>query len=156
MEKEIRAFLKNIPELIALFEHLKETLFGRKDPISISVQKTQIVYRSRKSFAYICFPSDQWKIARICTSFCHLDWIIWFPAQELLKRWKFVRIEGTHHVIISKCAEIDEEILNWLDQAFQFSLRWVSIFLKAEKIKRGDAFFILPANWGFGDPEGDR
>jgi len=123
MEKEIETFFKNSSELMGLFEHLKEVLFARMEPIGLSVQKTQIAFRSRRSFAYVWLPIRPMKNRPdlyIILSF-GLDHLISSPriveAVEVRpNRW-------THHLIISKCSEIDEEILSWLDQAFQFSLR---------------------------------
>jgi predicted transport protein len=108
---------------MGLFEYLKEVLFERMDPIGISVQKSQIAFRSRRSFAYVWLPIRPMRNRPnlyIILSF-GLDHLISSPriveaAEVRPNRW-------THHLIISKCSEIDEEVLNWLDQAFQFSLR---------------------------------
>jgi hypothetical protein len=120
---EIETFLKKSPELFSIFEHLKKVLFGRMDPISISVQKTQIAFRSRRSFAFVWLPI--WPMRNrpdlyIILSF-GLDHLISSP--RIIEAVEVRPNRWTHHLIISKCSEIDEEILNWLDQAFQFSLR---------------------------------
>ncbi|HBP25980.1 MAG TPA: hypothetical protein DD618_03410 [Acholeplasmatales bacterium] len=141
MTNEISGFLKNDPKLTTLYEQLESKILERMENVKVILQKSQIAFRSSKSFAFVWLPIRPMKNrleSYLILSF-GLDYLLSNPRViEAVgvrpKRW-------THHIIIQKPAEIDEEILNWLDQAFRFSLRGFPSFGVLFSKRRFCAFF---------------
>ncbi len=90
--------------------------------VTVRVQKTQISFSNRRNFAFVSFlPARRTKDrpkTYITVTF-GLDRRVPSPridaaVEPYPNRW-------THHVLISSVEEIDEELLGWVREAYDFS-----------------------------------
>ena len=114
---KIDAFFANRPESLKLFNAVRaciETL----GPSKIEVMKTQISFGAKRKFAWVWLPQT---------------WIKKRPGNSitltfyLRRRIVADKIESaveprpgywTHHVIIQKETDLDEDVRNWLREAY--------------------------------------
>ena len=115
-------FFNPMPQLLPIYEELKTRLEARYPEITLRVTKTQISFRSRYVFAMVSLPyrrKKDWPREYLMISF-GLDHRVDSPriveaVEAYPNRW-------THHVLAVGRKDIDERIMNWLDEAYNFSM----------------------------------
>lgn len=120
-EADVLFYFSEKPVELALYEQLFQALCRRFPDASVKVQKSQISFYGRHLFAAASLPLRRKK-----------DW----PRQCLLctfglsHRLSSPRIavavepypgRWTHHVLLCRPEDIDETLLGWLEEAWQFS-----------------------------------
>ena len=115
-------FFEVMPGALPLYEQLLELVRQTVGPFSIRVQKTQITWSNRYVFACISFakvrPAKLRPQTYLVVAF-GLDHRVESPRIDIATepyphRW-------THHVLISAPEEIDNELLGWVREAYDFS-----------------------------------
>lgn len=115
-------FFREKPIALALYAALAEKLFAQLPDTGMRVQKTQITFTNPRVFACVSFakvrkakdrPKEyivvtlglgkQVQAARIAAA-----------AEPYPGRW-------THHILIERADEIDDELMAWLRQAYCFA-----------------------------------
>lgn len=104
--------------LYAAFDEALEVRFGPQEP---RIQKTQITYGNPKVYACVSVTKGKkkgWPENGILVTFGlgrRLDLPRIAAAVEPYPgRW-------THHVVVGAPGEIDGELMNWVEEAYQFS-----------------------------------
>ena len=86
-------------------------------PAEMRVSKSQIAFRRRKSFAWVWIPARylRGKTAPLVLSLA-------FPARDPSPRWKEIVQPAPgrfmHHLELFAPAEVDAEVLTWLERAW--------------------------------------
>lgn len=115
-------FFEVMPGALPLYEQLLELVRQTVGTFSIRVQKTQITWSNRYVFACISFakirPAKLLPQTYLVVTF-GLDHRVESPRIDIATepyphRW-------THHVLISAPEEIDNELLGWVREAYDFS-----------------------------------
>jgi hypothetical protein len=121
IEPDELLFWKDWSQLLPLYEALRDVLQSRYPDMRIKVSKTQISFYNRHMFAMVSLPTRRrkdWPQEFILVSF-GLPYHVESPriavsTEACPRRW-------THHVIVERAEEIDEELLAWIDEAYAFS-----------------------------------
>ena len=118
---DVLFFFEDHLEALPLYEAF-EAQVERLGEVNIRVQKTQVTFSNRRNFAFVSFlPARKAKDrpkTYITVTF-GLDRRVPSPridaaVEPYPNRW-------THHVLISSVEEIDEELLGWVREAYDFS-----------------------------------
>ncbi len=122
MTMEEFVYFEKMPEMLSVYKVLRNQLEQRyADDFSVKVTKTQISFRNRYVFAMASLPYRKikgWPKEYLLVSF-GLSY-----KKEALRIAQCVEAypnRWTHHVLIQNEAEIDDELMGWIDEAFQFS-----------------------------------
>ncbi|MBT9775090.1 hypothetical protein GPL15_01015 [Clostridium sp. MCC353] len=122
MSTEELLFFDKTPEMMPLYETLKNKLMTSYPDMTIKVTKTQISFRSRYVFAMASLPWRKikgWPETYLLVSFG-------LPAKKesprIAQSVEAYPNRWTHHVIVEQENEIDEELLGWIQEAYQFSM----------------------------------
>ncbi len=114
-------FFDQHPDLTWIYEVLKQNLMARYDDIRVKVSKSQISFYNRHMFAMASLPlrrQKEWPQEYLMVSFGLENKLendrIAVAVEPYPNRW-------THHVIVESPEEIDDELLVWLDEAYEFS-----------------------------------
>ena len=115
-------FFDQNPAALSLFEAFESRLLQSVGPFTVRVQKTQITYSNRHVFACISFlkvrKASQRPPVYIVVTFglAHkLDSSRIEAAVEAYPgRW-------THHLMITRPEDIDEELMSWIKEAYHFA-----------------------------------
>lgn len=122
MEQDVLCFFDRKPEALPLYETFEQKVFSELDGVKVKVQKTQIAFSNRHNFAFISFlPVRKAKdrpVVYIVVTF-GLGYRLESPridaaVEPYPGRW-------THHVLLSKAGEIDDELMGWIKEAAAFS-----------------------------------
>lgn len=106
---------------VPLYETLRNTLAQTYPDLRIKVSKSQISFYNRHMFAMVSPPARRkkgWPRDFILVSF-GLSHPVQSPriavcTEAYQNRW-------THHVLVEREEELDEELFAWIDEAYQFS-----------------------------------
>lgn len=122
MNQEVLYFFDQKPEAIALYEAFERKVLEEIDSVKIKVQKTQITFSNKHNFAFVSFlpvrkAKDRPKSYIVITF--GLGHSVESPridgaVEPYPNRW-------THHILISKPEEIDDELMEWVREASVFS-----------------------------------
>lgn len=115
-------YFNKMPQMQPIYIVLREKLDEKYPDMTLKIAKTQISFRNRYVFAMASLPFRKikgWPKEYLLISF-GLNYQKQSPriAQSVEAypgRW-------THHVPIQNVVEIDEELLCWIDEAYQFSM----------------------------------
>lgn len=120
-ESDLLFYFDGRPAELSLYQRLFATMESAFPDASVKVQKSQISFYCPKLFAAASIPVRRKK-----------DWpqeclLVTFGLERQLSSPRIaVAVEPypnrwTHHVVVSRPEEIDQELLTWLTQAFQFA-----------------------------------
>ena len=109
------------PVELSLYQRLFAAMESAFPDASVKVQKSQISFYCPKLFAAASIPVRRKK-----------DWpreclLVTFGLERQLSSPRIAAAvepypnRWTHHVVVSRPEEIDQELLTWLTQAFQFA-----------------------------------
>ena len=114
-------FFSSLPQALSLYTVLRRELLVRFPDTVVEVKKTQITFRARYGYAFVSL-----RRIRGCPEIFILVSFglghrldsprIAMAVEPYPGRW-------THHMVISRAEEIDDELMAWLGQAHAFALR---------------------------------
>ena len=113
-------FFRAMPGALPLYEILRERLLTRCPGTDLKVQKSQITFRARYGYAFVSLRRmkgcpEVFMIVSFGLSYRLGSPRIVMAAQPYPNRW-------THHVIVSEREQLDEELMGWLREAYEFAL----------------------------------
>ncbi len=106
---------------LPLYAELREQIFSRWPDVEIRVARTQITFKARYGFAFVSLR----RMGRRCPEVFIV--VSFGLGREVRSERIFAASEPypnrwTHHVIVSRPAEIDSELMGWLAEAHNFAL----------------------------------
>lgn len=122
MDTDTLLFFAGRSEALALYEILEGQILSRIPNVKIKIAKTQITFANPRGFAFVSFlpvrRAKQRPPVYLTVTFglgyrkesSRIDAAI----EPCPNRW-------THHVMISKPEDVDEELLSWIAEAAAFS-----------------------------------
>lgn len=115
-------FFDRMPQILPLYLTLKQKLDASYPDMCIKVTKTQISFRNRYVFAMASLPyrrKKNWPKEFLMVSFG-------LPEQKqsprIAQSVEAYPNRWTHHVIVQNEADIDDELMGWIDEAYQFCM----------------------------------
>ena len=124
MNQDILLFFDKHPEALPLYEALEERILAELRDVKIKVQKTQITFSNKRNFAFVSFlpvrkageRPDIFIVVTFGLSYRKESPRIDAATEPYPNRW-------THHMLISRTEEIDDELMGWIEEAAVFSAR---------------------------------
>lgn len=122
MNQDILLFFDKHPEALPLYEALEERILAELRDVKIKVQKTQITFSNKRNFAFVSFlpvrkageRPDIFIVVTFGLSYRKESPRIDAATEPYPNRW-------THHMLISRTEEIDDEMMGWIEEAAVFS-----------------------------------
>lgn len=122
VDGDVLFFFDGHLEALPLYESFAEQVLALGEDVKVRVQKTQISFSNRRNFAFVSFlPARKAKDRpkNYITITFGLDrrvdsLRIDVAVEPYPNRW-------THHVLISSAEEIDDTLMGWVREAYEFS-----------------------------------
>ncbi len=110
------------PDVLPLFQAFDAILFETFPDVDRRVQKTQITYYNRHVFACISFARVKRK-AELPEGYMVITLGLPTPLNSERVAVKTEPYPGrwTHHIVVSRPEELDEELLSWIKDAYVFA-----------------------------------
>ena len=122
MNEDVLYFFNKTPDAAPLYEILEKRILSEIENVSMRVQKTQITFTNPKVFACVSLLRVRRKselppvyiVVTFGLSYRKESPRIAVATEAHPNRW-------THHVVVSKPDENDEELMGWIKEAEEFS-----------------------------------
>ena len=122
MDNDILFFFGEHMDALPIYERLEERILARTPDVKIKVAKTQITFANKRGFAFVSFNPCRkakerpavWMTVTFGLGCRKESPRIDVATQPYPGRW-------THHVMVGSEEEIDEELLDWIKEAADFS-----------------------------------
>ena len=109
-------------DALPLYQTFEELLFNSFPLVNKRVQKTQITFSNRHVFSCISFARVK-KKAELPEGYMVITLGLHGPLDSERVAAKTEPYPGrwTHHFVVSKLEELDEEMLSWIKDAYDFA-----------------------------------
>ncbi|MCR5066534.1 MAG: DUF5655 domain-containing protein [Erysipelotrichaceae bacterium] len=123
-DQEIRSFFYRNQRSLPLYQAFEEKLFERFPKSLRRVQKTQISFYNRHLFACASLTRVR-KKSEMPDPYLVITLGLSYPldSQRVVVKCEPYPGRWTTHIVISAVEEIDEELLGWLQEAYEFAER---------------------------------
>ncbi len=122
MTQDELLFFDRHPQMLPLYQMMGEKLEERGLEYSAKVSKTQISLRNRYVFAAVSLPwrrvkgwPEEYLLVSFGLSYRKEDPRIMVATEPYPNRW-------THHVLLTRPEEVDGTLMEWLEEAYRFSM----------------------------------
>ena len=122
MNSDILFFFGEHMDALPIYARLEEQIRARIPELKIKVAKTQIAFAERYGFAFVSFNPCRkaaqrpkvWMTVTFGLGYRKESPRIDVATEPYPNRW-------THHVMVGCVEEIDEELMDWIKEAVEFS-----------------------------------
>lgn len=122
MTTEEQLFFEKMPAMLPVYQALRDRLTAAFLEMTFKVSKTQISFRNRYVFAMASLPWRRvkgWPKEYLLVSFG-----LAYPktSPRILQAVEAYPNRWTHHLLLCRPEEVDQELMDWLKEAYQFAL----------------------------------
>ncbi len=121
MTAEELLFFDAKPQFLPLYRSLREALERLHPELTVKVSKTQISLRNRHVFACVCLPGRRGKAWPADCLLLSFGLAYRRESPRILQAVEAYPRRWTHHVPLTEEAQLDPELLAWLEEAFAFA-----------------------------------
>ena len=122
MDQDILFFFRNHTDALPLYLSLEEKIISEIPDVKTKVSKSQIGFQNKRGFAFVSFlpvrkakdRPNRYITVSFGLGYQKASARIDASVEPYPNRW-------THHVMVTRMEEIDEELLNWIREAAAFS-----------------------------------
>ena len=124
MDTDTLLFFNEHPDALDLYQHFEDLLYSTFPFVNKRVQKTQITFSDQYVFACISFTRVKRK-AELPEGYITLTLGLPAPLESDRVAVKTEPYPGrwTHHFVVSKIEELDEEMVEWVREAYRWAER---------------------------------
>ena len=122
LDADALMFFDQHMDILPLYQAFEELLFDSFPVVNKRVQKTQIIFSNRHVFACVSFARVKRK-AELPMRFIVITLGLPAPLDSERVAVKTEPYPGrwTHHIVVNKPEELDEELLSWVREAYDFA-----------------------------------
>ena len=115
-------FFNQHPDSLPLYEAFEDILFDSFPIVEKRVQKTQITFSNRHVFACVSFARVRRK-AELPKGYLVVTLGLPAPlnSERVAVQTEPYPGRWTHHIVVSRPQELDEELLSWIQEAYDFA-----------------------------------
>ncbi len=123
-ELDVRMFFQEKPGAYDLYEAFREKVLALYPETEIRVQKSQISFYNRHMFACVSMARVR-KASELPPVYIVVTFGLGRPAESSRIAAKTRPYPGrwTHHAVVSRGEELDEELFAWIREAYAFAGR---------------------------------
>ena len=122
LDADALMFFDQHMDIFPLYQAFEELLFDSFPVVNKRVQKTQITFSNRHVFACVSFARVKRK-TELPMRFIVITLGLPAPLDSERVAVKTEPYPGrwTHHIVVNKPEELDEELLSWVREAYDFA-----------------------------------
>ena len=122
LDADALMFFDQHMDILPLYQAFEKLLFDSFPVVNKRVQKTQITFSNRHVFACVSFARVKRK-AELPMRFIVITLGLPAPLDSERVAVKTEPYPGrwTHHIVVNKPEELDEELLSWVREAYDFA-----------------------------------
>ncbi len=121
MNADEMLFFDKRPQMLPVYETLRNKLAQKYPDIQVRVGKTQISFGNRHLFAMVSLPLRRIKNAPEMYMLVSFGLSYRLDASRVYQAVEPYPNRWTHHVLIEHKEDVDAQLMEWLEEAYQFS-----------------------------------
>jgi len=121
MDADEMLFFDRTPQLLPIYQALRNRLIDKYENARIKVSKTQISFRNKHVFAMVSLPLRRIKNAPAVYMLVSFGLPYRLDSPRIVQAVEPYPNRWTHHVLIAHGDDIDAQLMEWLDAAYRFS-----------------------------------
>ena len=122
LDADALMFFDQHMDILPLYQAFEELLFDSFPVVNKRVQKTQITFSNRHVFACVSFARVKRKVE---LPMRYMVITLGLPApldsERVAVKTEPYPGRWTHHIVVNKPEELDEELLSWVREAYDFA-----------------------------------
>lgn len=122
MGEEERAFLDRMPQMLEVYQALREKVVKAYPDTQFKVSKTQISFRNRYVFAMVSLPWRKvkgWPKEYLLVSF---GLAYEKKSPRIVQAVEAYPNRWTHHLLLTEPEQVDRELMDWIGEAYRFAM----------------------------------
>ena len=122
MTQEEQAFFAKLPSMLPVYQALRDRLTASYPDTQFKVTKTQISFRNRYVFAMASLPWRKvkgWPKEYLLVSF---GLAYEKKSPRIVQAVEAYPNRWTHHVLLTNPEQVDGELMDWIGEAYSFSM----------------------------------
>lgn len=122
MGEEERAFLDRMPQMLEVYQALREKVVKAYPDTQFKVSKTQISFRNRYVFAMVSLPWQKvkgWPKEYLLVSF---GLAYKKKSPRIVQAVEAYPNRWTHHLLLTGPEQVDRELMDWIGEAYRFAM----------------------------------
>ena len=122
MTQEEQAFFAKLPSMLSVYQTLRDRLTADYPETQFKVTKTQISFRNRYVFAMASLPWRKvkgWPKEYLLVSF---GLAYEKKSPRIVQAVEAYPNRWTHHVLLTGPQQVDQELMDWIGEAYSFSM----------------------------------
>ena len=122
MGEEERAFLDRMPQMLEVYQALREKVVKAYPDTQFKVSKTQISFRNRYVFAMVSLPWRKvkgWPKEYLLVSF---GLAYKKKSPRIVQAVEAYPNRWTHHLLLTGPEQVDRELMDWIGEAYRFAM----------------------------------
>ncbi len=122
MGEEERAFLDRMPQMLEVYQALREKVVKAYPDTQFKVSKTQISFRNRYVFAMVSLPWRKvkgWPKEYLLVSF---GLAYEKKSPRIVQAVEAYPNRWTHHLLLTGPEQVDRELMDWIGEAYRFAM----------------------------------
>ena len=122
MNSDILFFFGEHMDALPMYEKLEAQILGQIPDVKVKVAKTQITFANKRGFAFVSFNPCR-KAARRPQVWMTISFGLGYRKESprIHVATEPYPSHWTHHVMVGSADEIDNELMNWIKEAAEFS-----------------------------------
>lgn len=122
IKQDTMIFFNEHREVYPIYESFEQTLLHQYPQVKIKVQKTQITFSNRYLFACVSFMRPK-KKSELPASYFVLTLGLSYPlgCERVAAKTEPYPGRWTTHIVISAMSDLDQELFDWVKQAYEFA-----------------------------------
>lgn len=123
MHADEMMFFNRTPQMLPVYETLRNKLAEKYADARIKVSKTQISFSNKHIFAMVSLPLRRIKGAPKVYMLVSFGLSYRLDSPRIFQAAQPYPNRRTHHVLVADRAEVDAQLMEWLEEAYQFSAK---------------------------------
>ena len=122
MGEEERAFWDRMPQMLEVYQALREKVVKAYPDTQFKVSKTQISFRNRYVFAMVSLPWRKvkgWPKEYLLVSF---GLAYEKKSPRIVQAVEAYPNRWTHHLLLTEPEQVDRELMDWIGEAYRFAM----------------------------------
>jgi len=120
-KSEIVSFFSKMPEVIPLYERIEEKILERFNDVSIEIKHSQITFKSKRGFVHVWLPISKMKSRPEYYVVLSFGLNKKIESSRIAESVETYKNRWMHHLVIEKPEELNDELLNWIQEAYLFA-----------------------------------
>lgn len=115
------SFFDQVPQALPLYRLFAEKVLAEYPDVQIKIQKSQICFSNKHQFAFVWLPLRRMKNRPEIYILVSFGLSYRIDSPRILEATEPYPNRWMHHLLIQSPSEVDQELMDWIKEAYDFA-----------------------------------